>query len=80
MANAVIKKIIAYEQVFAQRRHFSDISAIAMANIYCMGHFISRSKEFLHKALFVVNSQILVSSDINLLFTKCQIFYTLGNS
>ena len=76
MANIAIKKILFFEKIYNNKK--STKNSLAMALRYYLGYVVSRQKDFLHKANFVLTSQSL-SSDINTVFMQAHIASELGN-
>lgn len=76
MANIAIKKILFFEKIYNSKK--STKNCLAMALRYYLGYVVSRQKDFLHKANFVLTSQSF-SSDINTVFMQAHIASELGN-
>ena len=76
MANLAIRKIIALEKIYAEKK--TAASALALAVRYYTGFAVSRQRDFLHKANFVL-AAFSDSPDISLVFMRAHIAYEMGN-
>ena len=76
MANPTIKKIIAYERVYNDKK--SSSTAFVMATRYYMGYVIGGSRDFLHKANYVASAHANVA-DIPMVFLRAHIACEMGH-
>ena len=76
MANPTIKKIIAYERVYNDKK--TSGAAFVMAMRYYMGFVIGGQRDFLHKANFVASAHANLS-DIPMVFLRIQIAHEMGH-